>query len=300
MNLEKLLETVDKSTLEKTPEYLVLHGFTKANIQRSDGKPRDALAAYKKANAIKLETVQGEFDANLKIQAAYTGALSSAPILNIQPDFDTETPTSIFILGPSRSGKSTLERLLAQFSSVQRGYESPIVKSTAIKVSAAAGLPRRDFAFQLPATADQAFRNLYADELAYRIKGKSHFTVTLPNVVVDAYHLARIIPNSRFIFVRRDIEDVVYRMYCTTYEQGNYHCYNLDKARAHTKWYCELQQTLVKNLPGISMTVNYEDMVIYPLKTTRAVSSFCGLRGEIGSLPDIGNDTGFAQQFINF
>ena len=40
-----------------------------------------------------------------------------------------ENPISLFILGPSRSGKSTMERLVGGLAGVKRGYEIPLSKT---------------------------------------------------------------------------------------------------------------------------------------------------------------------------
>ena len=49
-------------------------------------------------------------------------------------------PLSLFIIGPSRSGKTTVERLLGQVEGIKCGYESRLAERTARRTSQLSGL----------------------------------------------------------------------------------------------------------------------------------------------------------------
>lgn len=297
-DLMKRLEATDKSTLLKSKAYITGRDFAKADILISQGNVKAGFAVLKEANRIKFEAMADAHRSSVNASSAFYSALTKAPKLPEYGKTDGSTPASIFLFGPTRSGKSSLERLLGIFPSVRRGYESDIVRVVAHKTCARAGMPNRDFAFQIPPAFDDLLRDFYIKELEERTADKRVLTITSPARILDAYHLARIIPNTRFVFIKRDIDDVVYRMFNILYLTGNAHSYNLDAAREHVRLYYQMQDKLAELLPGITMTVNYEDMVQDTVAAVKSVQEFCGIDGNIGKLPDIGDDRGYAQKFL--
>ena len=73
-------------------------------------------------------------------------------------------PRSIFIFGPSRSGKTTLERLIATCDGVKRGYENPILENSVRGAFRTAGLPTRERIIELPPQLDDLFRTFYWED----------------------------------------------------------------------------------------------------------------------------------------
>jgi hypothetical protein len=140
-------------------------------------------------------------------------------------------PISLFILGPSRSGKTATEQLTATLAGVKRGYENPIVDNAVRGTFQTAALLTNTFFEALPAQLDSQCRELYLEELARRAGSAKVFTNTHPVSVHDAARVTAAFPNVRFIFVKRNLEDVLRRIFLRKYSQGNAYAYDLRAAR---------------------------------------------------------------------
>jgi hypothetical protein len=103
-----------------------------------------------------------------------------------------DKPIPLFILGPSRSGKSSLEILMAQVPGVRRGYESRIVARAANMAAHAAGLPRKGTLADLPVDLENAFFRYFQAILEEHAKGSDIVTLTLPANIYFVDRLSRI------------------------------------------------------------------------------------------------------------
>ena len=114
-----------------------------ASLEQLDGRRRTSLAAlqqYRPANAF------------------FAGSGDQRPI-------------SLFILGPSRAGKTTMERLVSGLPGVKRGYENPIVENAVRQTFQVSALPPDSALGSLPAPAYPLCRALYSEELMRRLAG---------------------------------------------------------------------------------------------------------------------------------
>src|SRR5262249_44825816 len=137
-------------------------------------------------------------------------------------------PISLLILGPSRSGKTTAERLLSRLEGVKRGYENPIVEKTVRRACQIAGLPVTPWFEDLPATLRPTCREIYVEELAKRAGSAQVFTITRPIRIHDADLMIGAFPNVRLLLVKRNVEDLVLRIYMRKYSVGNLYSYDLN------------------------------------------------------------------------
>ena len=131
---------------------------------------------------------------------------------------DDKQPISLFVLGPSRSGKTTMEQLIATLDGVKRGYENPSVDIAIKRTFQTAGLPTRDLFEILPPQLYPLCREIYLEELSRRAESARVFTNTHPSRIADAAWAATVFPNVRFIFVKRDVDDITLRMYLRHYK----------------------------------------------------------------------------------
>jgi len=197
---------------------------------------------------------------------------------------------SLFILGPSRSGKSTMETMLASLKGVKRGYESPIVENAVRQTFQSAGLLADTRLNALPGELDDDFRELYLTELTRRARGAALFTNTHPIHIHDAARLAAIIPGTRFVFVKRDIDDNLLRIFMRRYSIGNHYSYDLAATRAHLTWYHAMMDRLAEMFPDIVRVIQYEDMVTDPAQALRMGAELCGLDAAGATPSPIGDD----------
>ncbi len=104
----------------------------------------------------------------------------------------------------------------------------------------------------------------------------------------------------RFIFVKRNIDDNLVRIYFTEFHKGNSYAYDLAAAREHLLWYHQMIDATAEKLPDLVRIVHYEDMVHNPAAVVEMVAELCGLPMRHGPLPTIGDDRGCGEPYRQF
>ncbi len=207
-------------------------------------------------------------------------------------------PLSLFILGPSRSGKTTMEKLVGALSGVRRGYESPIVQKAVRRTFQASALPPDGLLENLPMAARPLCRAIYHDELMRRtVSGVQVFTNTQSSCIFEAAQIVSAFENVRFIFMKRDIEDNLLRIYMRKYQEGNAYGYDLATAREHITWYHQMIDLMVEKFPDLVRVIHYEDLVEEPAKALRIAASLCGLSVPETPAAAIAGDVGCAAPY---
>lgn len=301
VDLMGLLERADKGTGGANLVDAQLLAASRAAALDKAGDHAKAWAQMKLAKRDKNRRIKEGYAFEQRRQAA------SLARVNADVDQDNTAnaeshgqPLSLFILGPSRSGKTSLERLASSLRGVKRGYENPIVENAVRRTFQTEGLPTSSqFAF-LPLNLDNMCRDFYYNDLARRAGNASVFTNTHPERIHDVMRMARAIPGVRLIFVKRDLNDVVLRIYMKQYARGNFYAHDLTSIREYVCWYYEMEDLLVKHLPEISRVIYYEQMVTDPTASLRTIAELCGL-----AMPEImpshlGDDRGCANPYLAY
>ena len=204
------------------------------------------------------------------------------------------SPISLFILGPSRSGKTTMEHLVSALEGVKRGYENPSVDNAVRRAFQAGALLVGGFA-SLPPRLHPVCRDFYRKEIARRAGTARVFTNTGPGRIHDAALTAAVFPDTRFILLKRNFDDNVLRIFMRRYSRGNVYAYDLQAARDHVAWYHQMTDLLAQKLPArLVRVIRYEDMIADPAAALRAAADLCGLPMPRGPLPPLGDDRGCA------
>lgn len=241
-------------------------------------------------------TISARCHADLKASIAWQERsltwLRNAKFASIEAS--SEAPISLFILGPSRSGKTSLERLLGALDGVKTGYENPIIENAVRRTYQAAAMPASSYLEELPTALWPAFRENYRNDLLQRAGRARVFTNTLHGVIHDAAIVARLIPNSRFLIMKRDPDDVALRMYMTKYLAANSYAYDIQSIRDYLSWHERMIDLTIEKIPGICRVVRYEAMAADPRAALREAADLCGL--DAGQMPEPtgGNDSGCA------
>jgi tetratricopeptide (TPR) repeat protein len=204
---------------------------------------------------------------------------------------DDRQPISLFILGPSRAGKTTMEKLVSELPGVKRGYENPIVESAVRRTFQVSALPPDSALSSLPAPAYPLCRTLYHEELARRLVGTTVFTNTNSGCLFEAAHIASVLENVRFIFMKRNLEDNLLQIFMREYQGGNPYGYDLKAAREHILWQHQMIDLMAEKFPEIVRVIHYEDMIANPMICLRTAAELCGLSMPNGLLPTVAGDT---------
>jgi len=207
---------------------------------------------------------------------------------------------SLFILGPSRCGKTTLESLVNTLDGVKRGYEDFSVGNAVARTFQTTALGGTPLLENLPSSLFSSCRDAYLAELAARAGSAKIFTSTNPGRIHDADLIAAAFPNVRFLLVKRDLDDNLLRIYQHRYNTGNFFSYNLKAARDHILWYHEMMMLLAERFPRIVRVLQYEAMIADPAAALRVAAELCGVPGRASPLPAIADDRGCAMPYRQY
>jgi tetratricopeptide (TPR) repeat protein len=211
---------------------------------------------------------------------------------------DDRHPISLFILGPSGCGKTTLERLVGMLPGFKRGHENPIVEHAVRRTFQSSNLLTVSSVHHLPVRLDGAFSDIYFDDLAKRAGSAKVFTNTLSTCIHDAARLISAIKNVRFVFVKRNLEDNLLRVFMRKYRPGTVvYSYNLKSARDHITWYDQTMHLMAEKFPDIVRILSYEDIVAQPGAAVELVTQLCDQPTPDITLPELVGDVGCATPY---
>jgi tetratricopeptide (TPR) repeat protein len=297
--LAELDKVVRRSHEDKT-EFETGAAFVRAAALEIVGRHAEAWELAVAANRRILPRITDELARHVRERQAQLQWLRENSFSAASYRGDEKQPISLFILGPSRSGKTTIEGLVARLNGVVRGYESPSVENAISRAYQSAGLLTAWTLDHLPTQFYPSCREIYGEELARRAGSAKVFTNTHPVYIHDAARLATILPNVRFIFVKRNLEDITLRIYIRKYDRGNAYSYDLRAAREHVVWYYQMMDELAEKLPNIVRVIRYEDMVADPTTALRTAAELCGLPMSDKPLLEIGDDRECAAPYREF
>jgi hypothetical protein len=238
-------------------------------------------------------SVQALRHAEAETEAELAADLARLPLAPAVTGF----PVSVFVLGPSRSGKTMMERLLAVHPDVCAGGESPVIGDAVRQAMQATGLLPESHLACLPREVHPAFLTRYRAAVVAEAGTARHFVNTLPGLIGEAARIAAVVPNARFVLMRRDSDDLVFRMLLKRYAHGNLYACRPDTARAHAESYGRMAAALARAWPDITLVQDYDDMVAHPAQARDRVLRFLGL--DAAGLPEarVGDDRGVAAPY---
>jgi tetratricopeptide (TPR) repeat protein len=292
-----LLSELDRlDTQEWTDETAC--AFVRAAALDNAGRYQDAWDQLVPANRTMFAKLADNYRDIVQRQRTMLALLQANRLAPATPE--RQQPISLFILGPSRSGKTTMERLMATLGDAKAGYENPIVENAIRRAFQGAGLLTSGFFEMLPPQLYPHCREIYLEELGHRAGSAKVFTNTHPARINDAPLIASAFPNVRLLFIKRDVDDIVLRIYFRRYGEGNAYAYDLTAAREHVTWYYQMMDVMAAKLPSVVRIVHYEDMIADPAAALRVAADLCGLPMTDKPLPSIGDDRGCAEPYREF
>jgi Flp pilus assembly protein TadD len=274
--------------------------FARAAALDAAGRHAEAWETVVAANRPLAIEYRAELKAHMARRERSLARLRTASPRAAQPSAGREQPISLFILGASRSGKTSLERLISSLDGAKAGCEVPIVEKAVRRSFQAAAIPATSHLEDLPADLLSSFHKMYLEDLARRAGPARVFTNTLPGHIHNARLLASVIPNARFLLLKRSLEDVAWRIYLTKYLSGNPYAYDLKAIREYLDWYNTMVDLIAEKLPDIAHVVSYEAMADDPAATLRRAAELCGLGVKDSPMPALPNDRGCSTPYREF
>jgi len=301
-----LLAELDKLSPDQYDEreFEECAAFIRARALDKAGRHAEAWQHLVPVNRAIFLSVQKNLRGGPQKQNAALTTLQGDWIKAVNGSRDSKEPISLFIIGPSRSGKSTMEQLVATLDGVKRGYENPTVEKAIRRTFDLANLlTSSHIGLHLGLLPPQLYpqcRDFYLEELAQRVGSAKVFTNTNQSLIYEAQLMASVFPNVRFILLRRNLEDTILRMYQKKYRVGNAYSYELKAARDYVVWYHQMIDLMATKFPDIVRIIDYEDMIANPAAALRVAAELCGLSTTDGPLPDVGDDRGCSEPYHDF
>jgi Flp pilus assembly protein TadD len=279
MDVAGTLRNARKLKTEAQEDFQIKRGFLEAAFLDRSKQYEEAWKVLCAANE-KLEPVHQQQREN---QAA-----EQAGMLDDANRFDGRTlpkmterraggTCPLFILGPSRSGKTTLESLLASHDDVCRGFERGIIQEATRRTSQSAGLIDITQLSNLPMHLNGAFATTLRQLLVEAAGASPVLATTAPGMIAIVAQLAQALPEARFVFMRRDREDTALRILMKNYKTGNPYSSNLAATRAFLDWYDAITNVWCEKLRKRALMIEYEDMAKDPQTAVRRVTELCSL-----------------------
>lgn len=272
--VEELLQDQKLTVRQKT----LLH-FTAGRIADHQGRYHDAFRNFTEAK--KLSTNEFDFEVFSEAAAACTSNsdVPAASLPSKRKQAGAVAP--VFILGLPRSGKTTLENLLAgsaEFAAC--GEVSPrMFVDEDIFIGAQGQLPPdyRDRLKGMKSTQRDMYARQYIEQISEQFflpKTTRYISSTTPHNFLNIWTISNIFPSAKFIYVQRDSRDLFTFCFMKNFKNE----YNYTRDFDTFMRYCKLFRGIVshwQNELGSSFaTVSYEDMVRSPDTTVEQMYRF--------------------------
>lgn len=239
----------------------------------------------------------GTYTNRLEKSVHYAGTFT-AEDLRAQPQ-KVKGPVPLFIVGASRSGKTSFERLIGTSQNVQKGYETKMVEHAITRTALQAGLPKLSDFWYLPENVDTAFASVFGEALADKAQAASVFTITYPGSIHHAGRIARTIPNAKFVFMTRNREDQALRCFQKHYRRGNTYSYEWSTCVEFLETYDNLAAIWADKLGPRALRLSYEDLVENPEAAVQAAADLVGVAFDTTQLPPTGDDRACAAPYAS-
>jgi tetratricopeptide (TPR) repeat protein len=276
----------------------IARDFILAKLHHATGEHEKAWAAASAANAVKRETVrqEREKDAYWEKQILQWACSGKFPPSSGLP------PTGavpLFILGPSRSGKTTLESHLSKLDGVRRGFENKLLSSAVSKANNASGRLPSGFLPFLPDGLLPAFCQNYHRLFERKSADAKVFTTTTPGLIAYLPSILAALPNAKFVLMRRAPLDLLVRTYFKNYRSGHTHACDPNWILEYIDWYEQLSRQWEKNFPENVRTQSYEELVTDTGAQVRNAAAWLGLCADIDpSAFTAGDDRGVSAPYL--
>jgi tetratricopeptide (TPR) repeat protein len=265
-----------------------------AHLERGARRRRAALRYDVAVDVATVDWIIEAFPAALTAPAANAaGSASGAPpaparsLASLASPVGEHAPEGqdapIFIIGLPRSGSTLVDRILGSHSRITSAGELNCFALSLVEAvqnrSGQAKLTRRDMVAQ---SAQLDFAALGRDYLrkARAVVPAGRFTDKMPLNYLYGGLIRRALPQARLVHVHRHPMAAGYAMYKALFKDGYPFSYDLSEIARYYAGYRRLMDHWQATLPGMILSLSYEDLVADPAVQTRRLLDFCGLPWE--------------------
>lgn len=203
----------------------------------------------------------------------------------------------IYILGPSRSGKSQLEAMLASEAGVARRFEDVAFERCLKQTAQLLGLPDGTQPWCIPHNAQQRLAEVYHPRMAALCPAPGYVTFSAPGNVSHVGRIASVDASARFLFLKRDKDDLAFSIFSHQYTTGNLYSYDVSSIQDYLNWYDRMTELWLARLPGRCHVVSYDELAAGNRLEVERVYQFLGLE-PAGASAAVHDDRGCSAPYL--
>jgi tetratricopeptide (TPR) repeat protein len=272
-DIARAVNSVKRQDSESELDFVSFRDFARAGMLHRQGRVKESwqmlLEANRRLSAHHHEPWKRQ-SANMAATMRQAVEAPAAPLFA-----EAGSPISLFILGPSRAGKSVVEQLLGRLVGLKRGHERRFVEASVRRTAALSGLLTISNPWELPGTLDDRLRSIYREEITDFADRARIVTDTYPAMIAYIGRIASVVPNLRLIFIKRDRHDLALRIFMRLYRTGNHYAYSIPAIFDYVSWYDQMSEKWLAKFPAISIALNYESVVAEPAQALERVARLC-------------------------
>ncbi len=274
--------------------------YVLANLHHRKGNYDLAWAMWAKAKELKLskernQLIQLEKD-NINCLQAQKRYLNSA-----KPSRSFNKPV-FFISGPSRTGKTTLEKILSTSLSLKAGYESTLFDDIFKNVVEDAGLPyQKNYLFSILTNQMIDSFKIGIDQNLETLCGSSNgFSIATPSVIYGALSYMQNFDNVYFIHICRNLNDNIFKIFTRNYKEGNEYALSIETIKNYINWYKQMADIILSIYPQRSIRINYEDLIDNPNDIVQKISKISSIEYQSNLSFSIKGDVGISKEYKKY
>ena len=252
--------------------------FFKANILAHNGKLNDAFELMVEANRIKWQQVSSnakhyERHCDMAIELARNWTPELKPIHG-------STLKKLFVLGPSRSGKSTLENILMSNPNIFPMFEN-------INLNLLSNFNNTEGVHEV-LEIDQLF---YHEERDLLRGGYDMVTSTSPANIFEVDRLMDRVVNCFVVLVKRNRADIAAEIFTKEYRSGNFYAYDNSSILTYLLKYDAMWKIVKQKVRNRTLEVSFDDILTKPQEVLESISKLTSVvcTAEFTSNPSVKN-----------
>lgn len=235
--------------------------FAFAHLLKHKGHLAQSFEKLCEANKVKLKEVSHHIPSIVNANSKSFSRISSWSPGALE--LSDKHITKLFLLGPSASGKSTLEHMLSNSSNVCPMYEN--IQLYRLKEALDNGHNVGKSVFE---------RLFFHKEETLADQGYQLITSTSPGSIFHADYLIDNLPNAYFIFINRDQKDVASEIFSSYYTIGNFISYDPTEICKYLDTNKNISKILESKIPERYTSIEFDDIIKKPMKVMEKISQF--------------------------
>ena len=247
-----------------------------------------AFEHFSKGNELRAETINFEVG-ELTAEVDRFIAMIDRGFFDQPGPVASDGPIPIFLISMPRSGSTLLEQMLDQHPSIEAVGELPYIRAL---VRSAMELHTRREPIEVPELVSRLSpqeRRLFGEDYMRRAalhrRGDQPFFIDkMPMNWSDVPFIRQILPQARFIEIRRGAMDCCFSNYVHYFSRAHASSFSLHDLGCSFVDYVRLMDHIRSAAPGVMCHVRYEELVENPEPELRGVFEYLGLEWDEAAL----------------